>query len=314
MEAKPLIVVLCLDNEPVSDVINNHLYTALAKEDVVRKARTLPEARRYLTSTTRPHAILVVDAAVTYPENREVLLRLVEYAQAGGTVVYAGVFSSMVRYPDLESMFKDVWDLPWRASAYTNGTYTVNTRVGRMNTTGLAKRYSVKATLVNNVAYDHAVYLSSSSLKKLRKDGGPLAGQTYQTPAAFAAIGRGRVGYIGDVNGVSDTTRLVIAMCFWPGSRAPISPGHGVAEIVSLLSPAYILLLLTRASCTPGQHLCKRTSHIAPQHLWQPKLKSAPFSSSLWRRSHIQTRSTPSSTVPYARERTSLKSKSPALP
>ena len=243
MKPKPLIVVLCLDNHPKSDDINNPLFTALAKKDVVCKARTVPEARRYLTSTTRPHAILVVDAAVSSFEYREVLLRLAEYTRAGGTVIYAG--TSTVSKFELESTFKDVWDLPWRASTYTNGIYTVNPRVRGIHTNGLARSYSVKATLVDNVASENAVYLPPSSPSTLPKGGGSSAGETYQTPAAFATVGRGRVGYVGDVNGVNDTTRLVIAMCFWPGSCAPIPPGHGVAEVVSVLSLAFIMLSLT---------------------------------------------------------------------
>ena len=209
MKPKPLIVVLCLDNHPKSDDINNPLFTALAKKDVVCKARTVPEARRYLTSTTRPHAILVVDAAVSSFEYREVLLRLAEYARAGGTVIYAG--TSTVSKFELESTFKDVWDLPWRASTYTNGIYTVNPRVRGIHTNGLARSYSVKATLVENVASENAVYLPPSSPSTLPKGGGSSAGETYQTPAAFATVGRGQ-------DNATWRTKYVILISFlsWP--------------------------------------------------------------------------------------------------
>ncbi|TBU26913.1 hypothetical protein BD309DRAFT_861448 [Dichomitus squalens] len=235
MVSKPLIVVICLDEEGVSEIINDRLYTVLARKDEVLKATSLSEARRHLTSTIRPHAVIVADDAVTYPRNREVLLRLVEYAKAGGTVVYAGTFSSSVRHQDLDSMFKDVWGLPWRAFSFATTTHTVNPRVQGLNPNGLVKRYVVDANHIDHVALEDAVYLPSSVVKKLRKGGHQSAGQTYRTPAAFATVGRGRVGYIGDVDGDDDTTRLVIAMCFWPGSRAPVPPGDGVAEVVSIL-------------------------------------------------------------------------------
>ncbi|KAI1786107.1 hypothetical protein LXA43DRAFT_1099551 [Ganoderma leucocontextum] len=230
MAAKPLIVVLCLQSSTILDEINPNILPALAQKGVVCKAKTLTQARRYLTSTTRPHAVIVVDAAVTYPENHELLPRLVEYARVGGTVVYSGVFSSTVLYPDLKAMFKNVWGLPWRVCAHTSGSHAVNPHVKGIGTKELVKKCIVKSTRIDNVALEDTVYVNPSAAKKLEQ-GQPSYNKTYETFAAFAKIGRGRVGYLGHFSSEPVTASVMLAMCFWPGSRAPVAPGDGVPEV-----------------------------------------------------------------------------------
>ena len=72
-QVKPLIIILCLKFEEGFDQSNIHLLSVFSRRDVVRKARTLAQARRYLTSTTRPHAVILADADVTEPEHHELL-------------------------------------------------------------------------------------------------------------------------------------------------------------------------------------------------------------------------------------------------
>ena len=232
MSLKPLIVVLCLKFEEGFDQAHSHLLSVLAQRDVVRKARTLSQARHYLTSTTRPHAVILADAEVTEPEYHELLTRLVEYAKEGGTVIYAGKFNAAGLYLDLNATFKNAWGLPWCVSSRSSaGSRTVNPHVKGLNTKGLVKRYPFPAVvLVNNVALEDAVYVAPSLAKK-PKNGSTSSAITCKTPAAFAKVGRGRVGYVGDMYWKSPTTYLVLAMCFWPGSRAPVAPGDGAPEV-----------------------------------------------------------------------------------
>ena len=233
MTVKPLIVILCLKFEEGFDQSNVHLLSVLSQRDVVRKARTPAQARRYLTSTTRPHAVILADADVTEPEHHELLARLVEYAEAGGTVVYAGPFTASSLDPNINTTFKTTWGLLWCVSAApAGGTFAVNPKAKGLNTKGLVKRCSFPAAIhVENVALEDAVYIIPALAKKL-KNGQPSAAGAYKTPAAFANVGRGRVGYVGDMQGMAASTNLILAMCFWPGSRAPIPPGDGVPEVV----------------------------------------------------------------------------------
>ena len=252
MTVKPLIVILCLKFEEGFDQSNDHLLSVLSQKDVVRKARTPAQARRYLTSTTRPHAVILADADVTEPEHHELLAQLVEYAEAGGTVVYAGPFTASSLYPNINTTFKTVWGLPWCVSAApAGGTFAVNPKAKGLNTKGLVKRCSFQAAIhVENVALEDAVYIIPALAKKL-KNSQPSGAGTYKTPAAFANVGRGRVGYVGDMQGMAASTNLILAMCFWPGSRPPVPPGDGVPEVV----------------CVCMSHLMVVDSHILPSFI-----------------------------------------------
>ena len=180
---------------------------------------------------------------------------LVDYVVSGGTVVYTAQFSSFVRPTDLEFMFKDAWGLQWRASAYTRETVTSNRFVQGLDVNLIEKKYSMKALFLEGVALKDAVYLESATIKKLGKvkSSEERLGVTFKTPAAFAAIGRGRVGYIGDVNTEAGTTDLVCAMCFHPGSYAPRAPGSGaplpVRTYLSILRQWLILIDILPGFC-----------------------------------------------------------------
>ena len=218
MLVKPLVVIFRLQYNSWFDHTNAQLIPALAQKSVVRQAQTPSQARRYLTSTTRPHAIILADTILTKPEYHESHAPLVEYATAGGTDIYAAPFSSSSLFPDLENMFADVWGLPWRiAESSTRGGYIVNPLIKGFETEGLVKHCSFRRLQVQNVAFEDIVYVTPSLADNL-KNGQPSHVKTYGTPAAFAKVGRGRVGYIGDdsFSNVREraTDELILAMCF----------------------------------------------------------------------------------------------------
>ncbi len=63
-----------------------------------------------------------------------------------------------------------------------------------------------------------------------------------KTPIAFATHLKGRVGYVGDMNieGSKDAAQIIVAMCLYPGSKAPIAPGTGGPPVSSLLSSCFL--------------------------------------------------------------------------
>ncbi|OSD02331.1 hypothetical protein PYCCODRAFT_1411269 [Trametes coccinea BRFM310] len=221
-QSQPLIVLLCLDHEDLVKAVHAHLISTLETRSEVQLARTRVEALRYLSSTSRPRAVIACDAAVTRPEYLEVHHHLVDYVRSGGTAIYAGAFSSMISFYAMESIFKVAWDLPWSKGTYHGGTFVLNERVKGINHKGLEKRYSTKVNCLSNVSPNHALYVDQYEVIKLGR------GQV-EAAAAFAKIGRGRLGYVGDVNGQIATTAVVVAMCFYPSSRAPAAPGTGVS-------------------------------------------------------------------------------------
>lgn len=248
----PLVVVVRLEDHNIFEGTNPDLLRELAYRANVRTAKRVSEARRSLSSTVRPQAVIVADAAVVHTEYRDILLLLMDYVASGGTVVYAGIFSSSVKPTDLDFMFKDAWDLPWHAGAYTRETVAVNSFSNGLNVGPLLKKYSMKALFVDNVALKDAIYLEPHFARKLAqaKNNEERLRIAFKTPVAFATVGRGRVGYVGDVNSETGTTNLVIAMCFHPGAYAPIAPGTGSPLPVSV-HPSSLLQrsALTCVSC-----------------------------------------------------------------
>ncbi|KAI9065683.1 TPR-like protein [Trametes sanguinea] len=234
-QSKPLIVLLCLDYYDLFKAVHAHLISALEARSEVHIAKTRAEALRFLFSTSRPRAVIACDAAVTRAEYLEVHHHLVEYVRAGGTAIYAGALSSMISSYAMESIFKVAWGLPWSKGTYHRETYVQNERVKSIDHKQLEKSYSMKAHCVSNVSPEHALYVAQYEVRKLRQ------GQV-EAAVAFAPVGKGRLGYVGDVNGEFATTAVVIAMCFYPSSRAPAAPGTGVSlsarNSVSATSPA----------------------------------------------------------------------------
>ena len=236
MSAKTLIVVFRLQHNMWFDLTFDDLLSELAQKDVICKVASTPaQARRHVVSNIRPRAVILADDVVTKPQCHELHARLAEYAAAGGTVIYVGPISTSSLFPDPETMFDDVWGLPWRVTNRSDryqGSYTVNPLLKGFDTPALVKRCSLPGKPIDKVALGDAVYLPLRFAKKLANANAhapPPSARTCETHAAFAKVGRGRVGYIGDAPGglrERATTDLILAMCFWPGSQAPVAPGE----------------------------------------------------------------------------------------
>ncbi|KAL1942222.1 hypothetical protein VTO73DRAFT_6286 [Trametes versicolor] len=224
--SKPLVVLLCLDVINSLQEIDPYLLAALEERDEVHVARTRSQALRYLTSTALPQAVIACDGAMSYLEYHDVLLRLVQYAHGGGTVIYAGDFATSVRFPDLKAMFKVAWNLPWEMDTCDNQVFSLNFAARHLEIRPLVKKWAVSVIQIKNVLPECAVYLGQNQLKRLAKDkSGSLANVPLSAPAVFCKAGQGRLGYVGERNPTEPTAAIVLAMCFHPASRARVAPG-----------------------------------------------------------------------------------------
>ena len=100
---------------------------------------------------------------------------------------------------------------------------------------------SQNATWINGVAPENALYMQLREVRKLEKG---KAGETssramVKTTIAFAMHKKGRVGYVGGIN--IEATQIILAMCFYPGSKGPAVPGTGGPPVSVLLS-SFLLL------------------------------------------------------------------------
>ncbi|POS79368.1 hypothetical protein DHEL01_v202253 [Diaporthe helianthi] len=221
---KPVILVLSIGDAWMQDMCDDPtsfgagLVDLLSHADL-KRARTAKGALKYLdkNTTSPPDGILVTDPGVAKPAAKELLDRVVAYAQAGGTVVLSYCFSSNIRMDDMTDFWKQAWNLPWEPGAYHRTNLTLNesasTLQGQQQVAELQKVYSQKAVCLKNVQREHSWYLPTEDSRIQSAVFPPDRVAQHQTAVAFAPIGQGRVGYTGDVN-MEDGTHMVVKRMF----------------------------------------------------------------------------------------------------
>lgn len=240
--------MLSLDeSREVFDELNAPLFELLRERTPISIITSPMEAfYRLSANINRPKAVLITDAAITEPSNILLHAKLVEYAKTGGIVVYACQFSSFVAHNVMNSMFKTLWNLPWEACSYTRERLCLNTAVIGLDCRGLARIYSGKALRLSGVERHQSVYIPLSLDHQTELPPRKVTYDKYhkeQSAAAFAQIGRGYVGYVGDVNCEAGTNTMIVAMCLTEGPpmRTPTSEHNSVQVSFQLLLTLYVL-------------------------------------------------------------------------
>lgn len=198
------IDVLSLDDLPWFEDMYGSLLDALDGYAHVRRVSTARAALERLTSVvSKPAAILVVDAGITQKEGLGVMEKLAKYVTDGGTAIFCCSFSSFVRFSDLNDLFYSNFGLSWKAGSYTRSTVRINPAATETlpSDRRLVVTCSQKALHLSGVGYNSALYLSDDF------------GCRGQTSAAWVKIGRGSVGYVGDVNAEEEMNGVMLAMC-----------------------------------------------------------------------------------------------------
>jgi hypothetical protein len=210
---KPLIVILALDKADFYNDLHTDFNNLLKTHADVEYATTPDEVRAFFNRSVKPAAILSADESLTISTRLTLAQEAASYARSGGTLIFMGIFSSFTRPSDMELLFSK-FDLPWAAGDYHRTTCALNPAMKLLDKSGMASSYSQKALHVKNVEHGDAVYLPSSESHTESAVFPPRAvSDRTQAPAAFARVGAGKVGYVGDVNNESDTTTVVVRMC-----------------------------------------------------------------------------------------------------
>ncbi len=167
-------------------------------------------AIRLLSEQPRLSAAMITDEALANNENNvQVWEAVLQYVREGGTCVIMGQFSSFVK-PLLMKPFFAKAGLWWEAGAYRRVTLMLKQRVvGRDLAMKLPLQYAPKPLSARNVAHADAWYHTdeNSVVEDLALD------NMGETPVAFAHVGSGWLGYVGDVNAEEDSDDIILAMC-----------------------------------------------------------------------------------------------------
>lgn len=211
MNRSKKVVVLGLMNEDLGDPGSQLINSFRACVTVVQ-VKTKAEFKKAMQ--TKPSAVLAIDAAISKPENTEITEQLYAYVMAGGTLICCFNFSNHFDYVNAGSFFA-LWHLPWGAGSYLRTTvHLTKQTVKGMSTRGLPASFSMKSLYLSDVPANQAVYnpSSASRIESRVFDANLFPIDPKETPCAFAPVGRGFFGYVGDVNCEEAGTRVIMAM------------------------------------------------------------------------------------------------------
>ena len=120
---KPQILLLQLGEEYQKDNFND-LYTSLCTK-IEEHYTVIKTASLTTERLARSEAIIVTDGGLSKKKYKNVQIRLSEYAKAGGTLIFACLFSSFVSGPNFNTMCRNM-ELTWGWGDYHRTDFVQN--------------------------------------------------------------------------------------------------------------------------------------------------------------------------------------------
>ncbi|KAJ3328805.1 hypothetical protein HDU76_009252 [Blyttiomyces sp. JEL0837] len=170
---------------------------------------TIVNTKQQLTAEMKanePIMILVFDAAIGSSKEGPPRTMIRDYVvKNGGFVIFCGFFSNFLDTYGFNRVFRETFALNWERGDYTRITHTV-TKVGKQ-IAGMPASFNVKASMLSNVGADHQLYKSK---------------EISSAAVALKRVGRGFVGFVGDVNAETETTNVLVVLCKWGLQTIPL--------------------------------------------------------------------------------------------
>ncbi|KAH7304688.1 hypothetical protein B0I35DRAFT_444750 [Stachybotrys elegans] len=186
---------IALDFEPPNELLRGLVSQVTAKVSL-EWATTQESALSLLTQRQPLSVILITDAALT--RRRKVWDAVIDQILQGATAVITGFFSTMSTSGEFDRFFARL-GLPWEKGSYYRATMQLNRNaVDHRVACHLPFSCNQKVVYVKNVDSSAVWYTDGSSS---------------EAGIAFAQVGKGRLGYIGDVNFQQESHIIALAMC-----------------------------------------------------------------------------------------------------
>ncbi len=127
--------------------------------------------------------------------------KLVSYVENGGCLVFGGTFSSFAKVPHIAPLFAE-FGLNWRVGDYSKDTLELNRGSSKIAAENafLPPEIHLKALFLKGVEPQHVIYRQTR------------INHVDQTTIAVGQVKGGTVGYIGDVDGDTCITPILLAM------------------------------------------------------------------------------------------------------
>ena len=210
---QPVVLLLSLGYADTFNSVHEHFLAALHSRADVIQAETRQSALQSLARSDIT-GVFVTDPEITEKKYAKLISKLVEYAKAGGTVVVGGSFSTFVRPRDNDAFFKKAWGQNWKMGSYHRTTFFLNpSRPSRLLVgPRLPASYSMKTVHLKDVAPESVVYGPTAESRTQSMVFPASSVDLDEAPVVYTQVGQGFLGYIGDVNGESESTNVILAM------------------------------------------------------------------------------------------------------
>ncbi|KAF2107205.1 hypothetical protein BDV96DRAFT_307719 [Lophiotrema nucula] len=178
------------------------LLPKLLSRAALHESLTIQDALNYV-STGWPSIILITDAVVTHEteESKALLDAIVDYTKHGCTTIFMGFVAETVDHHRLNVIFKEYFQLRWRiAESAKHETTLVPVDEFMIRTSSLVQTFDAEALFLGGVPSAQTVYAGTSQTSVVAY-------------AAFARVGLGKLGFVGDVNFGEEPEKLILAMC-----------------------------------------------------------------------------------------------------
>ncbi|KAI2615883.1 hypothetical protein GGR54DRAFT_611409 [Hypoxylon sp. NC1633] len=187
----------------------------LSEIATVRLAKDDKEAFDLLKENPTPRAIIITDSIFMEPENAKLTRQVADYARGGGTVILILGLPGESSSIHFQSFMKEC-GLPWTLSCYAHDDYAVN--ISAMGLPGVRWMYGLPALFnsdsmfLENVASNARWYLPAAPYTWNEEEQSMPPPPRKGTPVAFSKVGKGYLGYIGDINNEKATDAIILAM------------------------------------------------------------------------------------------------------
>ncbi len=208
------ILAVVVNRDSSFDKIDTTLIALLQQTCNLRYAHDMRQVNQALLQQQTPTVILLTDDAMTRAKNTSTWERVLEYVRQGGTVIAMGRFSSFVKPNDIKPFFQRA-GLDWDQGAYHRTTLELNRgAIDEEIARELLPRYSQKALQLKNVRPEDMWYKTTEvSVIESAVFAPDSAHDPGLTAVALAKVGKGRLGYVGDVNAEQGSDAVILAMC-----------------------------------------------------------------------------------------------------
>lgn len=199
----------------------------ISEKAIARGAQFLDRGQpaRLLKDYPEARAIWIIDHDIFLLEHKNLSRKVFKYVRKGGIVVLGGRIPTNIGPKGVfEDWMSRQWRLPWRTGQRVGGLVRLqNIDVGKGSDQswqdGLPDAYDLTALFLTDVVETDAWYIEEKAGPSIRVTSsavtsrrGPNTRFDAQAAVAFTKIGKGWLGYTGDVNNGTATQSAIMAM------------------------------------------------------------------------------------------------------